>query len=982
MPLCLACKKVEVAEGHFLCPECLKKQQAAVQIVEQEKSVRPGFFPPRQEREILDFVLDDFPQPLAVTYARLHEEMDNQQPVPAAWQLRDCLEVFIKFFACIAVADFLQASPERHPGRTKERTGDLVSLLLKPQGLSLGDWHALLRDALSELVPLGESDVPDNTGLVLPQLYGCFYQMGKTRRGNPILTDIHKKITGGENTVIAWRNKVFGHGVFQNVPSWYADEVNAWLDILHQFYWGVKPVLDEVRLCSVDENGREEVSPSPRPSLFEGEGGYCEWHGTGETPPGFVHEHVPEGEPLSMFLRVKGRPQGAMLQLSPLLTLQRCSVCNQPTVFFFDKNQYESKKDRHRTWFLEYFSGHHNDKKDLKEIKKLASHVPPGFKWERTSYDQDEVDSIVRTLTQGFEQDYCRPDYLMRALFSEMEKREKGYLHIVGPAGVGKSWLVRGMEAEWKDEGVLVLAYYIQPGALVDYRTFISELADRANENFRWRTQEIQAKVASIADLKEQFAQFAGELMRANRLSRMVIAIDGLDELPEPAEGQPAITGLLPVGEKLPKGCFIALTSRPQLRPAISQDLQRLSPHSPLPLGEGPGVRAAFFSRIEIDPSFDENRKLLLAYLQNKLSEKWRREEWMEEIIRRAGGVFLYTFHLANALESGAFADVQSLPEGREFYPAYLAKLRERVGDSFFDAYYLPVLLYLSAVKEPVSLEMLSSWGLRADRLSFTLLDLRDFLKSERSRERPETLYQIAHQGFIEYLKEDLVLSEKLKEVHGQIGRFALARHSERWAELDFEDPLERYHLLWTLEHLGDGELGEECQSLLLDPKYAETCFNIAYAQWKKACHHRALDLFDRSQQCCRYWVEKMGLLKFENYLARTLMNKGYVLDYLGQPQDAIDCFDEAIEIFRKLVEAGRNKFENDLATALVYKGNVLCSIEQPQVAIDYYDEAMEILRRQVEGGRDELEYDMAAVLVNKGNALDTLGQHQIAIDC
>jgi len=969
---------VEVPEGHFLCPECLKKQ-AAAQSVAQEPSVCQGFFPPRQEREILDFVLTDFPQPLAVTYARLHEEMDYQQPVPAAWQLRDCLEVFIKFFACVAVADFLQASPERHPGRTKERTGDLVALLLKPQGLSLGDWHALLRDALCELVPIGESDVPANTGLALPQLYGCFHQTGKVRRGNPILTDIHKKITGGQDTVIAWRNRVFGHGVFQNDPSWYADEVNAWLDVLHQFYRGVEMLLcgcplDGVRLCSVDEDGNE-----------------CEWHGTGETPHGFVHEHVPEGEPLSMFLKTSTK----RLELSPLLTLQRCSVCGEPTVFFFDKNRYESKKDRHRTWFLEYFSGHHNDKKDLKAVRELASHVPPDFKWERTSYDQDEVDSIVRTLTQGFEGDYCRPDYLMDMLFSEMEEREKGYLHIVGPAGVGKSWLVRGMEADWKDEGVPVLTYYVQPGALADYRTFISELADKASENFRWRTQEIQAKVASIADLKEQFASFCSELMRANRLSKMVIAIDGLDELPEPEEGQPAITGLLPVGENLPAGCFVALTSRPRLRPAISQDLQRLNPHSPLPLreepevpysplpkGEGPGVRATFFSRIEIDPSLDENRKLLLAYLQNKLSEKWRREEWMEEIIRRAGSVFLYTFHLANALESGAFADVQSLPEGREFYPAYLAKLRERVGTAFFEVYYLPVLLYLSAVKEPVSLEMLSAWGLRADRLSFSLLDLRDFLKSERSMECPETLYQVAHQGFIEYLQEDVDLAEKLKGVHRQIGRFALGRHSERWDELDFEDPLERYHLIWTLEHLEYGELWEERQSLLLDTKYAESCSHIAYAQSEKAHHRPALALYEVAQRCYRYQVEEIGFLIFEDHLAMALMNKGNALEQLGRLSEAIVCHDEAIAIHRRLVEEeGRAELANELAKSLMNKGNTLEQLGQLSEAIVYHDEAIAIHRWLVEEEEHtELANDLAKTLMNMGVALDRLGHPSEAI--
>jgi tetratricopeptide (TPR) repeat protein len=55
------------------------------------------------------------------------------------------------------------------------------------------------------------------------------------------------------------------------------------------------------------------------------------------------------------------------------------------------------------------------------------------------------------------------------------------------------------------------------------------------------------------------------------------------------------------------------------------------------------------------------------------------------------------------------------------------------------------------------------------------------------------------------------------------------------------------------------------------------------------------------------------------------LMNKGNALRNLGRHKEAIDCYDEAIGIRRRLVEVeGRVELENDLASALVNKGNAL----------------------------------------------------------
>jgi tetratricopeptide (TPR) repeat protein len=96
----------------------------------------------------------------------------------------------------------------------------------------------------------------------------------------------------------------------------------------------------------------------------------------------------------------------------------------------------------------------------------------------------------------------------------------------------------------------------------------------------------------------------------------------------------------------------------------------------------------------------------------------------------------------------------------------------------------------------------------------------------------------------------------------------------------------------------------------------------------------------------------------------------------LGLHREAIDCYDEAIKIRRRLVEVeGRVELANDLASALVNKGNALSDLGLHREAIDCYDEAIGIYRRLVEvEGRVELANDLASVLMNKGVALSEFG--------
>jgi tetratricopeptide (TPR) repeat protein len=130
--------------------------------------------------------------------------------------------------------------------------------------------------------------------------------------------------------------------------------------------------------------------------------------------------------------------------------------------------------------------------------------------------------------------------------------------------------------------------------------------------------------------------------------------------------------------------------------------------------------------------------------------------------------------------------------------------------------------------------------------------------------------------------------------------------------------------------------------------------------------------------------VEIEGQWELENDLAMALVNKGFALWALGRHREAIDCYNEAIGIFRRLVEVeGRVELENDLARASVYKGGALLLLGHPNEAIECCNEAIKIYRRLVEvEGRVELENELAKALINKGVALRDLGHLNETLQC
>ncbi len=463
-------------------------------------------------------------------------------------------------------------------------------------------------------------------------------------------------------------------------------------------------------------------------------------------------------------------------------------------------------------------------------------------------------------------------------------------------------------------------------------------------------------------------------LMEANRLDRLIVAIDALDELPDPPAKTPSITDFLPPAAELPRGCTIVLTGRPALRPRAASDLDRVRTAS--------GVES--FTTIPLDPAAPANRDLLRAYLLRKehLPAGLSTPEQADAVIERAGGVFLYAFHLSRALRSGAYADIAALPDGDRFYADYLGRLRETAGDRLFEEVYLPALILLSAAFAPVTLGQLVRWGIPKDRLPFALIDLHDFLRVHRVRgwhdslapegPEPERRYEIAHDAFLRFVRSDPTLSALLRDAHAKIG--AAARPKDGWPSISpFEDE-EIYNLIHVLPHLRESGRTDLLRAVTADESYAETCWAIGNLAQDSARFHIAEKLHDRSEKVYRELVDS-GRVELANDLAGALMNRGNALSNLGRLAEAVTAYDEAVAILRRLVDSGRGELANDLAGALMNRGNALSDLGKLAEAVTAYDEAVAILRRLVDSGRVELANDLAKALMNRGVSLRNLGK-------
>jgi tetratricopeptide (TPR) repeat protein len=756
-----------------------------------------------------EFVWQEFPHPIAIAYRRLSDCVNRGEGVAAAWQLRDCFEVVIKLLAAVGVGCCF-SDPRQSTGAPGQLRSDLADILLKPRGLSIGDWYQLL-NSVADTVHRNPACGPNELGAA--HAVKRLRELLVTARGRASILAL--ALGAGDNHFIAWRNRVFGHGVFRHDAAWYLAEALAWLERYNRLCLDLKPVFSELRLYTDDG------------TLLHGEMDVGAW-------PDHKHQSTSLGQSVWMSVRTPALEDAVRINLAPLLSVQFCEACRAPRIHFWDRSRSLPDQRQWRTFFLEYQGGHESVRGTFPGVSGLqaaARHT-----WNRKSYDADELYGEEGLLTRDFEQEYQAPEFLIDEISAAAQTMSAGYIHVVGEAGLGKSFLARAMMQQ-EVQFAPTIVYHILAGASSDFRVFITDVADRCRVLLRFRTQEIQTTSLDRPALRGQFRDFFDEVMRANSLTSLCLCLDGLDEISEPAHGEPNIAELLPDASELPSGMFIVLLSRPVLGAKVAGELKRLSKDS------------SRFRWVPLNNSDPRYLAILRHYLRKRLPEDRYSEGLADTIIDRAGARFLYVFHYCAAVCLGAFTSADIVRGGPGFYETFLGKVRERVGPDLYDHVYLPVLLAAAAAKEPVSLETLASWGLSAADIAVVILDLRDFFERLRVEGQPESQYRIVHADLIRYFESTPVLRTALTQMHAQIGRIGWARHAGQWQEVDRRFAMDRYDLLFATAHL---EAGGQSPGGAHDPDFAEACRREAAQSVQAGALHDAVGLLNHGASVWR----------------------------------------------------------------------------------------------------------------------------------
>lgn len=195
-------------------------------------------------------------------------------------------------------------------------------------------------------------------------------------------------------------------------------------------------------------------------------------------------------------------------------------------------------------------------------------------------------------------------------------------------------------------------------------------------------------------------------------------------------------------------------------------------------------------SEIQIEQDGEGNLADVRAFVEGSLgrpdirayvaAQEIEDETFVVEMVEKSQGNFMYLRYVLPEIERGAYKDRQfdSLPQGLEnYYEDHWQRMRSRDENAWFDNQ-LPVLVALTVVKEPVSVDLIVDFSGVEDRrrIRGVLVEWDPFLykaevEDEETGQRRKR-YRLYHESFHDFIaaKEE-VAGERvdLKAAHGKI---------------------------------------------------------------------------------------------------------------------------------------------------------------------------------------------------------------------
>jgi len=379
----------------------------------------------------------------------------------------------------------------------------------------------------------------------------------------------------------------------------------------------------------------------------------------------------------------------------------------------------------------------------------------PGISPEIRSGIIDDA-HFVADKTEGF----VGRKWLFDAISQFMREKPRGYFILRGDPGIGKSAFLAQMV---RREGY-IHHFNVRADGVRSPAKFLTNVCSQLIATYGLGQ-------ASLPPDATRDATFLNSLLgkvsdRLDPGEKAVILVDALDESETSTLTQGANPLYLPI--TLPPGVFcVATTRREALGLRIDCEQQTLDIEQ-----DSEGNVADVREFVESKLSLPGIRVYIAAQSLTDLT-------FMDEIVAKSQGNFMYLRYVLPQIESGYYKDrnFNSLPVGlKNYYEDHWRRMRSRNEEEWFN-YQLPVLVALTVVKEPVSIDLIEDFSAVKDRrrIRTVLNEWEPMLYTARAVDdegQPQKRYRLYHASLHDFIADkDEVKDEKvsLKEAHNKI---------------------------------------------------------------------------------------------------------------------------------------------------------------------------------------------------------------------